>query len=67
MPSTDERIEEFAEASILAYELFGRDTKKALKWMRAENKDFFNSSPFEVCIRGQGKDLIKFLKKRLKK
>ncbi len=51
----------------LAVELFGENTEKAVNWFQTPNTLLFGESPFEVCIRGEGKILINWLMGRLGK
>ena len=51
----------------LAIEAFKEDTDKALRWFQTPNNFLFGDTPFEVCIRGDGKLLIEWLLRRLGK
>jgi len=51
----------------LTLELFEGDKENAINWFNSPNTLLFGESPFEVCIRGEGKLLIKWLKDRLGK
>lgn len=51
----------------LAIELFNNDIENAINWFQAPNALLFGESPFEVCIRGEGKFLINWLMGRLGK
>tara|TARA_Y100000768_G_C23986079_1_gene688910 strand:- start:590 stop:1006 length:417 start_codon:yes stop_codon:yes gene_type:complete len=51
----------------LAVELFGDNTEEAVNWFQTPNTLLFGESPFEVCIRGEGKFLINWLMGRLGK
>lgn len=51
----------------LAVELFGDNTEEAVNWFQTPNTLLFGESPFEVCIRGEGKILINWLMGRLGK
>lgn len=51
----------------LAIELFSDNTEEAVNWFQTPNTLLFGESPFEVCIRGEGKILINWLMGRLGK
>lgn len=51
----------------LTLELFQGDKENAINWFNSPNTLLFGESPFEVCIRGEGKLLINWLKDRLGK
>lgn len=51
----------------LAVELFGDNIEEAVNWFQTPNTLLFGESPFEVCIRGEGKILINWLMGRLGK
>lgn len=51
----------------LAVELFGDNIEEAVNWFQTPNTLLFGESPFEVCIRGEGKFLINWLMGRLGK
>jgi len=51
----------------LALELFDGDKENAINWFNSPNTLLFGEAPFEVCMRGEGKLLIKWLKDRLGK
>ncbi len=51
----------------LAIDLFDNNTKEAVDWFQKPNTLLFGESPFEVCIRAEGKFLINWLMNRLGK
>ena len=51
----------------LAVELFDNNIEEAIKWFQIPNTLLFGESPFEVCIKGEGKFLIDWLMGRLGK
>ena len=51
----------------LAVELFDNNIEEAVNWFQTPNTLLFGESPFEVCIRGEGKFLINWLMGRLGK
>ena len=51
----------------LTMELFGDNIEGAVNWFQTPNTLLFGESPFEVCIRGEGKILINWLMSRLGK
>lgn len=51
----------------LAIELFDNKIEEAVNWFQTPNTLLFGESPFEVCIRGEGKFLINWLMGRLGK
>ncbi len=51
----------------LAIELFNNNIEEAITWFQVPNTLLFGESPFEVCIRGEGKFLINWLMGRLGK
>lgn len=52
-------------ASDYAYILFDENDEKAKNWMLAPNTYFFGKSPFNLCLAGEGREVISFLKERL--
>ena len=55
------------EASALVSKLYKGDTRKVKLWMNAPNSTFFQDSPLEVILRGDGRGVIKWLKPRVGK
>ena len=51
----------------LVVELFDNNIEEAVNWFQIPNTFLFGESPFEVCIRGEGKFLINWLMGRLGK
>ena len=49
----------------LATKLFDNDWNKAVAWMNTPNDLFFNSSPRETILTGEGEHLEHWLKTRL--
>ena len=45
----------------LAIEIFNNNIEEAVNWFQVPNTLLFGESPFEVCIRGEGKFLINWL------
>jgi hypothetical protein len=52
-------------ATDLAFELLGNNLKEARNWFLAPNSLFFGDSPFEICLRGDGKSIVEWLNQRL--
>ena len=55
-----------AMAADLAVDLLN-STDEARRWMLAPNSYYFGQSPFDVCLLGNGKAVIEFLKQKLEK
>ena len=49
----------------LAFELFGADESETKKWLMSPNTLLFGDSPFLVCMRGEGHELMNWLNTRL--
>lgn len=66
-PSSDltRRVILLVIASDLAYELFDRVPEETVKWVSSPNSIFFGASPFEVCMRGEGENVINWLNRHL--
>jgi hypothetical protein len=66
-PLSDEwikkRIIPLVLSADIAFELF-KDREKARLWMITENAYFFGQSPFDLCLKGEGEKVIKFLMQR---
>lgn len=45
----------------IAYILFEKNAEETAKWVVSPNTLLFGSTPLEVCMRGDGKQLIKWL------
>ena len=52
-------------AADYAYLLFDKDAERAKNWILLPNSYFFGRSPFNICIEGNGQEVILFLKDRL--
>ncbi len=65
-PSTRlrERVYSLVTATDLAYDLFNKSKEDTINWMMSANSLLFGSSPFEVCMRGDGQPLIEWLLER---
>ena len=55
------KIIDFVVVGDLVYDLFGGDIEQTIIWLTEPNIDFFGDSPFEICLRGDGKKLIEWL------
>jgi uncharacterized protein (DUF2384 family) len=53
-----------AMAADLATELLNSEDE-ARRWMLAPNSYYFGQSPFDVCLLGNGRTVIEFLKQKL--
>lgn len=51
----------------LTIELFDGDEEQAAIWFNSPQEFLFNNAPASVCIRGDGDELINWLKVRLGK
>lgn len=51
----------------LAIELFNDNVEEAVNWFQTPNTFLFGETPFEACIKGDGKILINWLKGKLGK
>ena len=58
------RIVELVMATDLVFDLFKQSIAETRKWMMVPNTITFGDSPFEVCMRGDGKILIDWLRVR---
>ena len=58
------RIITLVRALDLAYELLGKEEKKAAVWVMAPNDVFSEDSPFEVIMQGNGNEVVDFLLER---
>jgi hypothetical protein len=47
-----------------AFELLGRNHQETSLWLMEPNTAFFGATPFEICFRGEGENLIKWLRTR---
>lgn len=56
-----EKVLKVAVAADLAYEMLGSNLEETRTWMMAPNVHFFGSSPFELCMTGQGDSIIEWL------
>ncbi|MBP9709222.1 MAG: hypothetical protein KBD78_16425 [Oligoflexales bacterium] len=54
-------------SSDLAIKLFNNKKEDARLWMLTPNSFFFGKSPFNLCLLGDGKEVISFLRERLGK
>lgn len=55
------KIIDLVIASDIAFTLFNKDEKETARWIVAPNTFLFGSTPFEICLRGDGTPLIKWL------
>ena len=62
-PSTKlkERILAIVAVTDVAFQLFGKNPEETAKWLTTPNILLFGKSPFEICLRGDGNVLIKWL------
>ena len=59
------RIFDVVLATDLAYELFGENHEETRTWLTSPNTYLFGASPFQVCFRGEGESLIRWLNQLL--
>lgn len=55
------KIIDLVIAADIAYLLFDRDEKETAQWVVSPNMLLFGETPFEICMRGDGKALIQWL------
>lgn len=58
---TLDKVVRLAFAADLAFEILGENVEETRKWIMSPNQHFFGDSPFEVCMRGDGQDVIRWL------
>ena len=63
----ERKIIDFVVVGDLAYELLEGNEKEIVVWLTSPNLEFFGDSPFEICLRGDGKKVIDWLYVRLGK
>ncbi len=61
----EKKIIDFVLVADLAFELLNQNKKETVIWLTSPNAEFFGDSPFEICLRGDGKKIIKWLHIRL--
>ena len=61
----EKKIIDFVIAGDLAFELLNQNKNETLIWLTSPNAEFFGDSPFEICLRGDGKKIIEWLLVRL--
>lgn len=61
----ERKIIDFVVVGDLVYELMNGNMKEVVVWLTSPNLDFFGDSPFEICLRGDGKKIIEWLYTRL--
>lgn len=65
MTTTSDIKEEIDLAISLTVDLFKGDVDKASNWFQTSNPYFFDKSPFEIILLGEGYHIINFLETRL--
>ena len=50
-----------------AYALMGNNTSETMIWLTSPNSIFMGYSPFEICIQGQGEEVVNWIQIRLGK
>ncbi len=63
----EKKIIDFVIVADLAFELLNQNKKETVIWLTSPNAEFFGDSPFEICLRGDGKKIIKWLHIRIGK
>lgn len=63
----ERKITGFVVVGDLAYELLEGNLKEVVIWLTSSNLEFFGDSPFDICLRGDGKKIIEWLYIRLGK
>lgn len=58
------KVIDLVMAGDIAYLLFDKKVEETARWIVSPNTLLFGSTPFEVCLRGDGKPLIKWLMDR---
>ena len=61
----ERKIIDFVVVGDLVYELMDGNMKEVVVWLTSPNLEFFGDSPFEICLRGDGKKIIEWLYTRL--
>lgn len=61
----EKKVVDFVIAGDLAFELLNQNKNETLIWLTSPNAEFFGDSPFEICLRGDGKKIIEWLLVRL--
>ncbi len=61
----EKKVVDFVIAGDLAFELLNQNKNETLIWLASPNAEFFGDSPFEICLRGDGKKIIEWLLVRL--
>ncbi|MBX3039190.1 MAG: DUF2384 domain-containing protein [Bdellovibrionaceae bacterium] len=59
------RVVDIVMVTDLAFELFDGNQDETAAWLMSPNSLLFGDSPFEVCMRGDGEPLKKWLLERL--
>jgi hypothetical protein len=60
-PEIHKRFIHLAQAAEIVFEIFKGDLKETSRWIMSPNEYFMGDSPFEVCLRGDGPLIIKWL------
>lgn len=55
------KIIDLVMAGDIAYLLFNKNVDETARWIVSPNTLLFGATPFEICLRGEGKPLIKWL------
>ncbi len=63
----EKKIREFVLVGDLAFDLLNQNKNETIIWLSSPNTEFFGDSPFEICLRGDGKKIIQWLLIRLGK
>lgn len=60
-----QRIRQIVAATDKACVLFEDNLEETKRWLMAPNTIFFNSSPFEIIMQGDGQEVLEMLDERL--
>jgi hypothetical protein len=58
------KIIDLVMAGDIAYILFNKNVEETARWIVSPNTLLFGATPFEVCLRGDGKPLLRWLTDR---
>ncbi len=61
----ERKIIDFVVVGDLVYELMKGDMKEVVIWLTSPNIELFGDSPFEICLRGDGRKVMEWLYVRL--
>ena len=61
----ERKIIDFVVVGDLVYELMKGNMKEVVIWLTSPNIELFGDSPFEICLRGDGKKVMEWLYIRL--